>query len=153
MYSIKLTYRFIALILAFLVFFTSVGFSLDMHFCEGKLKTVNLFGKAKSCHKKANEQAMNDCHHHCEMMVQNEVCSEGENNCCENKTLKFDNDQDKEIQTSNYLVNIQSQSFFTVFVIEFFADFLFSSGNPSVKQYKPPLILRNIPVLVQSFLL
>jgi len=43
--------RVISLLLAFLLGFTSVGYSIDLHFCQGHLKSVALIGKAKSCHE------------------------------------------------------------------------------------------------------
>ena len=71
MKSTSITYRIIALTMAFLMFFTSVGFTVDMHYCQGKLKTFNFFGKAKSCHEVG--EGMKDCPFHAQMNETNKV--------------------------------------------------------------------------------
>ena len=45
--------------MAFLMFFTSIGFSMDIHYCQGHLKSISLLGKAKNCH---DIQAMKSDH-------------------------------------------------------------------------------------------
>ena len=148
------TYRLIALILAFLMFSTSVGFALDMHYCSGKLKSVNFFGKAKTCHEMTVEAPMKNCPHHQKMVEQIQGCSIENKDCCENKTLRFQSDQDQQVQTFDFVVNKQLQQFITAYVVIFFNNnFSIESDTPSFAHYKPPLILRDIPVLIQSFLL
>ena len=72
MNSFSSTYRLIALMMAFLMFFTSAGFTMDMHYCGGELKSVSFFGKAKTCHDMAgeNETPKKDCPHHKKMMAE-----------------------------------------------------------------------------------
>jgi hypothetical protein len=45
----RYTYRIVALTLALLVLATSVGVSIDVHYCQGKAKSFSLFGTAESC--------------------------------------------------------------------------------------------------------
>ena len=72
------TYRPIALIMAFLMFFTSISFAVDVHYCKGELKSLSIFGKAKSCHE---QKAVSTCPHHAKMQKKQE-----DSNCCDNKT-------------------------------------------------------------------
>ena len=46
---IQKTYRIFAFIMAILILVSSSGLTMDMHFCEGKLKRINFLGKAKTC--------------------------------------------------------------------------------------------------------
>ena len=149
MNTISSTYRFIALFLAVLMFITSVGFTVDMHYCGGQLKSFSFIGKAKSCH----EQAVVQCPHHKKMMAQNPNKTVDTRNCCNNKTLHFQADQDKEIQNYNLKVIQPLQHFVTTFVTVFFNDRIIEKETPVFAHYKPPLISRDISVLIQSFLL
>lgn len=154
MNKISYTYRFIALTLAFLMLFTSVGFAVDMHYCQGKLKSVSFFGKAKTCHEMSDTASMKNCPHHQKIMEQKEGCSIDKKDCCSNKTVYFQSDQDQQVQTSDFVVSKQLQQFVIAYVAAFFTnDFSIESDAVSFVLYKPPLISRDIYVLVQSFLL
>ena len=151
----KGTYQLIALLMAFLMFFTSAGFTMDMHFCGGELKSISLFGKAKTCHDIVgeNETPMKNCPHHKKMMVEKKGCSE-DKDCCSNETLVLQADQDQKVQTNDFVVNKQLKQFVIAFVAVFFAaDFDLQRDTANFAHYKPPLIQRDIPVLNQTFLL
>ena len=149
---IRSTYRFIALMMAFLMFFSSAGIAMDMHFCQGKLKSVSFFGKAKTCHDMA-EGAIKNCPHYKKMMADKKGCSE-DKNCCSNKTVHFQSDQDQQIQNSNFVVSKQLQQFVIAYVAVFISnDFNIEYETIPFAHYKPPLIQRDIPILNQSFLL
>ena len=145
-------YRFIALTLALLMFTTSVGFAVDMHYCQGQLKSVSFFGKAKNCHEMSSGDSMKNCPHHKKMMKQNSNSSIDKNDCCDNKTMHFQSDQDQVFQTLDF-TNKQAQQFILAYVAVFFNSRLIETDTPTFAKYKPPLVLRDIPVLVQSFLL
>ena len=55
MNKISNTYQFTALMLAFLMFFTSTGFAINVHYCQGELKSFSFFGKSKTCNEMADE--------------------------------------------------------------------------------------------------
>lgn len=153
MNKISSTYRFISLTLAFLVFTTSAGFSIDMHFCQHQLKSISFFGKAKTCHEKSQAAPMKNCPHHSKVVTEKEGCTE-DKDCCNNKTLHFQSDQDQQVQTSDFLINKQFQKFAIAYVAVFFVnDSSIESDASTYAQYKPPLISRDIPVLFESFLL
>ncbi len=154
MKSTSFTYRIIALTMAFLMFFTSVGFTVDMHYCQGKLKTFNFFGKAKSCHDMG--EGMKDCPFHAKMKTANK--SDGntisKKGCCSNKTLHFQSDQDQQNQVDNAVViSPQLQYFVIAFVEVFINSSVVETDKPSFALYKPPLIPRDIYVLLETYLL
>lgn len=149
---LKSTYRLIALMMAFLMFFTSAGFAMDMHFCQGKLKSVSFFGKAKNCHEMTDSPMMN-CPYHKKMMAEKKGCSE-DKNCCSNKTVHFQSDQDQQVQNFDFVVCKQLQQFVIAYIAVCIAND-FNIGHEAIPfvHYKPPLIQRDIPTLNQSFLL
>jgi hypothetical protein len=147
-------YRIIALTLAGLMFFTSVGFSVDTHYCQGQLKSFSFFGNATPCHDMVDETPMKECPRHEKMMAENEERSVDKKNCCSNKTLYFHFDEDQQSQNVNLVVSQQLQQFVIAYVAVFlYNDFIIESYAASYAHYKPPLVSRDIPVLFESFLL
>jgi len=147
------TYRFVALMLAFLMFFISAGFVVDLHYCQGELKSISLFGKARSCHDMAESALMKNCPHHKKMMAEKKGCSI-DRNCCSNKTIYFQYDQDQQIQISTFVVSKQLQQFVIAYTVLFMLnDFSIEQEAAAFAHYKPPLISRDILVHNQSFLL
>ena len=154
MIPLRITYRIIALTMAFLMFFTSVGFTVDMHYCQGKLKTFSFIGKAKSCHDIG--QGMKNCAHHKKMMAEEkpENDSISKKSCCSNKTLHFQADQDQQNQVENAMVFPSQLQYFVIAFVEIFINSSFVETEKSAfALYKPPLIPRDIYVLLETYLL
>ena len=144
--------KFIAPVLALMVLVSSMSYTIDFHFCQGQLKSFSLFGKAKNCHEMASKMA--SCHHHKKQVDEMSMtCSEGDNNCCNNKTVNFESDFDQQIVNLDYL-SLESLSFVVAFE-HYSCDYLFEDIKDAIPfaHYKPPLIQKDIPVVFESFLL
>ena len=147
-------YPLLAVSMALLIMISSTGLAVDMHFCQGKLKSINFFGEAKSCH----EIAINDvisCKHHQGTMknTQEDNYTKSKKECCENKFIYLQLDQDQQTYTNEIVLNQQLKQFLTAFQIVFLSGFDHIIVNVvAQKHYKPPLIPKDIPVLIQSFL-
>jgi len=128
--------------MAILMFTTSISFAVDIHYCKGELKSLSIFGKAKSCHQ---QKATPTCPHHAKMQQQQE-----DSNCCDNESTFVQADIDK-IPSSIEFTDLQQ--FVVAFVQIFFLRNSFEQEDIAFEHYKPPLITRDIPILVQSFLL
>lgn len=145
--------RIIALTLALLMLMTSVSFAVDMHYCKGELKSVSLFGKAKTCHEKAVEQDKPTCPHHQKMQQQSNDDEMDKNNCCENKTTIIQADDDR---TKSNLVTPtfqQLQQFAIAYVLAFHAKITTDKQSIQEFSYQSPIISRDIYVLSETFLL
>jgi hypothetical protein len=153
MNSINNAYRFFALTMALLIFITSVGFTMDMHYCKDELKSVNFFGKAKSCHEVSEGAVKKVCPHHQKMMEQSDNCSMDKKDCCENKTYHFQADDTQQVKTDNFVENLPLQRALIAQVFQLSKQQLIETDTPAFAHYQPPLIPRDIPVLIQSFLL
>ena len=147
----KFIYRTTALLMAFLMFFTSVGFSIDMHFCRGQLKSVNLLGKAKSCHVVG--AAMKNCPHHQQAQTAvNKTIKKKD--CCENQLKYFHLDQDQQQNTASFSLSSLSSLQFIVVNLSTYSSTSFSNQEVTTDHlYKPPVLFRDIPVLFANFLL
>ncbi len=151
---ISKTNRILSLVLSMLIFISSTGFSIDLHYCQGKVKSFSFFGKAPSCHqqnkKKHCKKKEKTCHSTFSKQDQIGKCQK---DCCSNRTFKIEsNDRPKQLQPVE-IFPIQVQ-----FLTSFVQVFLLKKRDlhkiiiPYLN-YIPPLLNKNIPVLVQSFLL
>ena len=145
-------YRALALSLAFLIAFTSIGFSLDLHFCQERLKSVSLFGEAKTCHDIAASS-------HCKKLTSackatSKQLQEGcKKNCCHNETIVVDSlNADF---TNPQLLTLQTKSldFVLAFVYSYCLPNPISTTSTAYLYYKPPLPERDFQVLFQTFLI
>lgn len=155
MFSNSPFYRITALSLALLMLCTSVGLAVNMHYCGGQLKTINLFGKAQTCHQAKKVKApMYDCPMHRQLQSEEQGCMLDNSDCCQNKSLHIQLHQDQNIQIEGSTISKPLQQFITAYVQSFFC-FGIEPAYKSIllTEYRPPSIPRDIPVLVQSFLL
>ena len=151
MHSINHTYQTISLFLAFLMFLTSTGLSIDMHFCGNHLKSFSLTGKAKNCFELAKSSTCPK--HKKEVATANVECEMSKKDCCHNKTLNLQADLTPDLPANDFLISPQLDRFIIAYVAVFIDNKPETVAKPSFAHYKPPLIPRDIPVLVQSFLI
>ena len=146
------TYRILALSLAFLMFFTSVGFAIDIHYCQNEFKSFSIFGKAANCHDKAKSNPT--CKHHKQATKQSNISTDiTKKDCCENRTFNFKSDQDLQSQSLDFELTQSVKKYNNRATVSFLDRQIISSKTVEYLYYRPPLIRQNIPVLFQSFLL
>lgn len=142
---IKKSNRITAILLAFLVLGTSTGYSIDLHFCKGHLKSISLIGTAKSCH-----EASKQCPMHAGLTT--DTSSEAKD-CCTNEKITFEElDTDFTGPQLVELVDLQP----IVFCLSeslFHQDLTVAYYPGGFKHYRPPPLYEDIPVLFQSFLI
>lgn len=136
--------------MAFLVLLTSSGLSMDVHFCQGKFKRANIFGKAKTC------QEVQDCIIKCGKKVESShteiACSkDGDHKgCCSNESFVLDLDlQSFEIIRAE-LNDIQKQ-FLTTFTYTYILNLVHVKDVSKFSSYIPPPIEKDTAVLFQVF--
>ncbi|MFT6335300.1 MAG: hypothetical protein ACI86M_002232 [Saprospiraceae bacterium] len=137
-------HRITSLVLAILMLFTSVGFSADLHFCKGELKSFSLFGKAESCHT-----VKRSCPHHADMVV----IDKSEKDCCSNKTIEVDDlDTNFNVSPDVVLTDLQVK-FVNSFVYSFISSSLSRVVRASLLATHDLLPPRDIYVLLERFLI
>lgn len=141
------TYKIISLCLAFLIFFSSSGLTLDIHYCQGEMKRLNLFGTAKSCAEVS--QMTKKC---CSSISADDICgSNGDHKgCCNNKSFELDLDFDSAEVIANPITDKQLVK---AFVLSCFIDVRPSPSLHNYTNYYPPPLKRDIAILFQTFLL
>nr|WP_236587485.1 hypothetical protein [Marivirga aurantiaca] len=122
--------------------FSSTSYSLNMHFCMGELDSIALFDSVKGC---GMEHQKPDCH---KKQATHQLDSKS---CCEDQSIEVDA-QDEVLQTTTISVSeFQLVAVAYIVVPELFLQA--SAQYIPFQDYTPPLIKRDIPVLIQSFLL
>jgi hypothetical protein len=142
--KIKALHRITALIMAFLMFFSSVGYSINVHYCKGELKSLSLIGEAASCHS-----AKKLCPHHAKSQIEEDKTT----NCCSNETLQV---EDLDID-----YNISQLPEFSDLELKFVTAFVYAFSDvsvPKVTSSSPFKICNQLPtrdiyVLLESYLL
>lgn len=132
--------KLLAVILSFVILITSMGFTISSHICAGKrVKTVvGISDSDVSC---GMEIADSDCGK--ETMVKS--------NCCQDEFQKIQMDEDytqqyNKVEFNKGFVAVLFTIVFDLFSSKASQEFFYSD-------YSPPPLVRDIPVLIQSFLI
>lgn len=131
----------LSFLLALLVLVSASSFNVNMHFCGGHIQSVSLIDESDTC---PMELQLPPCHKN--MMK--------ENGCCEDNHLTFEG-KDFNYQ-ANQLANLSPS--FSGFIMNLPIIMEIVQVKESIQvsnysPYKPPLVERDIPVLIQSFLI
>ena len=136
----QISHKIASLLMAFVVLFSTLSFTVDMHFCGETLVDTALFQKAKTCG----------------MGMQNpsttEGCTMSKKNCCNDKQLVIEGQN--ELQLSFDSLSFEQQQFIVSFVYTY--NTLFESldrNRFSFKAYKPPRVIRQLFKLDETYLI
>lgn len=152
----------IHIFLAIIVYLSSIGVTLNMHFCKGELKNVSLITKAEECNKK-------DCTAHKEKdysllgintdQLPKSCCEKADQDtqakgCCDDRTEYLS--LDSEFTTPDIVTLYDVLPVLLVLYPELFSSLnsaITSGAQWSFLHFHPPLLTKDIPILVQSFLI
>ncbi|WP_417355332.1 HYC_CC_PP family protein [Flavobacterium sp.] len=135
----KIVHKILALIMVLVVLFSTLSFTVNMHYCGDTLVETTLFHEVKGCGMNMEKPLT-------------ENCSITKKNCCENEQL-VQNGQD-ELQLNVDKISFQQQIFLVSFVYTYIS--LFESVDKKVslfKAYKPPLVVRQIFKIDETYLI
>ncbi|CAL2095560.1 conserved protein of unknown function [Tenacibaculum sp. 190524A02b] len=127
-------------IMAIVVLFSTLSFTLDMHYCGDTLVDIAIFKKAETCGMEMQKS------------IANKNCSITKKNCCSDKQMAIEG-QD-ELKSSPTLLSLEQQVFVASFVYSYLN--LFESeeiDNAFYKDYSPPLVIRDIYKLDETYLI
>ncbi|MCM8571023.1 hypothetical protein NE848_16615 [Gramella jeungdoensis] len=122
----------VSLMMAFLVMLSTMSFTVDKHFCGEHLVDKAVFSKAKTCGMQMSTSA--------------------ENHCCTNEKVSVEGQDELKISFDSF--DLHQQVFITTFTYAYFD--LFESLPKQIipfKDYSPPLLVRDIQLVDQVFLI
>lgn len=141
--------RILHIILALGIFFSSTGFVVNTHYCQGELKALSLFVHARDCQKDDTHRACSPAKDSC-----SKHDHEKSNDCCNDQSDYHKLDQDQQVQQSMQLELIKNPVLLgAIFVIFNITLPSWNTDSNKYLTYQPPVVFRDIPVLQQSFLL
>lgn len=137
-----------AIILLFTFFFSITGNAVMVHTCHGKVKDISFIKSDKCCDKKEEPKKKHNC---CKKKVEKKCCeSEGVQGCdnCElDQLIDSDNFEMAQFDWADVQLVI-------AFCYASYLDFIpETTSKVDYITYDPPFFDRDIPVLVQSFLI
>lgn len=135
----KLVLKIASFLMAVVVVFSSMSFTVDMHYCGDSLVEIAVFQKAKGCGMEMEKPST-------------EGCAITKNNCCSDVQQIIDG-QD-EMQFTIDKLTIDQQIFVASFVYAYINLFEGTEKkDTSFKDYIPPLVTRQIYQLVETYLI
>lgn len=135
----KIICKIMSLVMAFVVLFSTMSFTISMHYCGDTLVETAIFHKAKGCGMEMEKPST-------------ESCAITKKNCCDDKQLSIEG-QD-ELQLIVDKISFEQQVFFTSFVYTYINLFQGLDKNvSSFEEYKPPLVVRQIFKIDETYLI
>ena len=130
----------VSFLMAVLVLFSTFSFTVDKHFCGSILVDTAVLSKAKSCGMEMHETSSS------------EKISSEESSCCSNHQIAVEGQEDLKLSISSF--DFDQQTFLASFVYSYNALFKVETEERFIfDDYAPPLIVKDIPVLHETFLI
>ncbi|MFS4416030.1 HYC_CC_PP family protein [Maribacter sp. 2307ULW6-5] len=128
--------------MALIVLFSTMSFSVDMHYCGDHLVDFSLYDKVDTCMMKAE---MTKTSGSCEVM-------EMEMDCCTDVKVVVEGQDDLKISFDQ--LTFDQQVFVASFVYSYISRFEgFNKDVVPFKDYAPPPLIRDVQILDQTFLI
>ena len=135
----QVTHKILSLAMAFVVLFSTMSFTFNMHYCGDTLVETALFQKVKGCGMDMKNPSTKDC-------------SITKKNCCDEEQLVVDG-QD-ELQLYFDKISLEHQVFIASFVYTYINLFEgFDDKRPPYEAYEPPLVRKQIFKLDETYLI
>ncbi|MGV8813565.1 MAG: HYC_CC_PP family protein [Gelidibacter sp.] len=135
----QISHKIMSLSMAFVVLFSTMSFTIDMHYCGDSLMDSAIFHKVETCGMDMEKPA-------------SESCSVTKKDCCKNEQVVVDGHD--ELQLSFNKISFEQQLFIASFVYSFIN--LFEGFNENIipfRDYKPPFLIRDIQKLHETYLI
>ena len=133
-------FKISSVLMAFIVLFSTISFSISEHYCGDHLVDRSLFSTAESCGMEMEKSlAIGDCN------IQ-------KNNCCKD-VVKLYKGQD-DIKTNPIDLNSSQQILVASFIYSYIN--LFEGLEENIipfKEYSPPFLITNIQVINETYLI
>jgi len=132
-------HKIMSLAMAFVVLFSTLSFTVNMHYCGGTLVETAFLKKAKGCGMEMEKPA-------------SEGCSITKKNCCDDKQLAIEGQDELQLQIDK--ITFEQQVFIASFVYTYINLFEgLDNKVSSYEEYKPPLVIRRIYKIDETYLI
>ena len=132
-------HKIMSLTMTFVVLFSTMSFTVNMHYCGDTLVETAIFHKAKGCGMEMEKPST-------------EGCSITKNNCCDDKQLVVEGQDELQLQVDK--ISFEQQVLIASFVYTYINLFEGLEKNvSSYEEYKPPLVIRQLYKIDETYLI
>jgi len=126
--------------MAFVVLFSTMSFSIGMHFCGDTLVDSAMYEKAKTCGMELQKETTST------------DCSVVDKNCCHDVEILIKGQKELKISFEN--LDFQQHVFIVSFVYSYIYPLIeFKEKEPTFDDYPPPIIVKSIYKLDEVYLI
>lgn len=130
--------------MAFMVLFSTLSFNVSKHYCAGEIASVSYFLQADGCATEIVEPTC-DPEKETQVHIEKKSCCDTENDFVDGSD--FLKDETKAVATTLHFCSIKLPFDNLVSSVEYI------SKEETFKLYHPPLVLKDITVLYETFLI
>ncbi|WP_299335232.1 hypothetical protein [uncultured Psychroserpens sp.] len=135
----QIFHKITSFLMAFVVLFSTMSFTVNMHYCGDTLVETTVFKKAKGCGVEMQNPSTDGC-------------SITKKNCCTDEQLVADGQDELKISFDN--LTFEQQQFVASFIYSYINLFEgFDKEVSTFQQYKPPLVVRQIYKIDETYLI
>jgi hypothetical protein len=132
-------HKILSLAMAFVVLFSTMSFTMNMHYCGDTLVETAIFHKAKGCGMEMEKPSTKDC-------------TVTKKNCCNDEQLVIDGQDELQLQIDK--ISFEQHLFIASFVYTYINLFEVIDNNiTSYETYKPPLVIRQLYKIDETYLI
>ena len=135
----QIFHKISSFLMAIVVLFSTMSFTVDMHYCGDTLVETAIFHKAKGCGMEMEKPST-------------EGCSITKKNCCDDKQLAIEGQDEIQLQVDK--ITFEQQVFIASFVYTYSNLFEGLENNVSTyEEYKPPPVIRQLYKIHETYLI
>ena len=135
----QVSHKIMSFAMSFVVLFSTMSFTMNMHYCGDTLIETALFNKAEGCGMKMEKPAT-------------KKCSITKKNCCNDEQLVVDGQNELQLQVDQ--ISFEQQVFIASFVYTYITLFEGVENNTATfETYHPPLVRTQIFKLDETYLI
>ena len=125
--------------MVFVVLFSTMSFTVNMHYCGDTLVETAVFHKAEGCGMEMDKPSTDGC-------------AITKKNCCNDEQSVVDGQDELQIQVDS--ITLEQQVFIASFVYTYINLFEGLDNNvTSYEAYKPPLVIRQLYKIDETYLI
>jgi hypothetical protein len=135
----QVLHKIMSFAMTFVVLFSTMSFTVNMHYCGNTLVETAIFQKAKGCGMEMQKPST-------------EGCAITKKDCCKNEQSVVDGQDELQLQIDT--ITFEQQVFIASFVHSYINGFEGLNNNvSSYEEYKPPLVIRQLYKIDETYLI
>jgi hypothetical protein len=132
-------HKIMSFAMVFVVLFSTMSFTVNMHYCGDTLVETAVFHKAEGCGMEMDKPSTDGC-------------AITKKNCCNDEQSVVDGQDELQIQVDS--ITLEQQVFIASFVYTYINLFEGLDNNvTSYEAYKPPLVIRQLYKIDETYLI